>query len=183
MTEPDRCSKQLDANLVAFSWMLSYKSARDEPRDAQSPACDGALRPVAKLVMRSPELAAVNVVPILLVMVWLLGFMYLCDYDFNVITATIAAISVAVGVDFSIHYAMCFREELARAGDRMAAIGLASEGTGTALTLSGGTSVIGFASLPLAPMLILAAYGLLTAVMIPLSLLASLRSCRRSCSS
>ena len=65
----------------------------------------------------------------------------------------------------------------------MVAIGLAAEGTGTALALSGGTSVIGSASLPLAPMLILAAYGLLTAAMIPLSLLASLRSCRRSCSS
>ena len=129
---------------------------------------------VAGLVMRSPKLAAVSVVPIRLVIVWLLGFMYLFDYDLNVTTATIAAISVGVGIDFSIHYAMRFREELARAGSRIEAIRRAATGTGTALMLSGGTSVIGFAFLALAPMPILAAYGLLTAVMIALSLLAAL---------
>ena len=118
---------------------------------------------VAGLVMRSVKLSAVSVVPILLVIAWLLGFMYLFDYDLNVVTATIAAISVGVGIDFSIHYAMRFREELRRSGDRMVAIRHAAQDTGTALMLSGGTSVLGFAFLALAPLPILAAYGLLTA--------------------
>ena len=128
----------------------------------------------AALVMRSIRLATVSVVPILLVTLWLLGFMAALDYDINVITATIAAISVGVGIDFSIHYTMRFREELRAAATRVEAVRLAAEGTGTALVLSGTTSIVGFGLLALAPMPIFAAYGLLTAVMIGLSLLASL---------
>jgi predicted RND superfamily exporter protein len=129
---------------------------------------------VAALVMRSIRLSAVSVVPIALVIVWLLGFMTAFDYDINVVTATIAAISVGVGIDFSIHYTMRYREQLRSAGSRIGAVRGAAEGTGTALVLSGTTSIVGFGLLALAPMPIFAAYGLLTAVMIGFSLLASL---------
>ncbi|HEY5638785.1 MAG TPA: MMPL family transporter [Dehalococcoidia bacterium] len=129
---------------------------------------------VAGFVMRSPRLALASIIPIGLVIAWLLGFMYAFDFDINIVTATIAAISVGVGIDYSIHYTMRFREEWRRTGDRLEGIRLAAEGTGTALVLSGGTSIIGFLLLALAPMPIFAAYGLLTAVMIALSLLASL---------
>ena len=54
------------------------------------------------------------------------------------------------------------------------AVRSAAEGTGTALVLSGSTSIIGFGLLALAPMPLFAAYGLLTAVMVGFSLLASL---------
>ena len=57
---------------------------------------------------------------------------------------------------------------------RIDAVRLAAEGTGTALMLSGGTSIVGFGLLALVPMPIFAAYGLLTAVMVGLSLLAAL---------
>lgn len=129
---------------------------------------------VAAAVMRSIRLSAVSVVPIALVIVWLLGFMTAFDYDINVVTATIAAISVGVGIDFSIHYTMRYREQLPAATSRIEAIHLAASGTGTALALSGTTSIVGFGLLALAPMPIFAAYGLLTAVMIAFSLLASL---------
>ena len=129
---------------------------------------------VAGLVMRSPRLALASVVPIALVIAWLLGFMRAFGYDLNVVTATIAAISVGVGIDFSIHFTMRFREEWRKSGDRMEGINLAAEGTGTALVLSAATSVIGFLVLALAPLPVFAAFGLLTAVMIALSLIASL---------
>ena len=129
---------------------------------------------VAGFVMRSVRLSLASIIPILFVITWLLGFMYAFDYNLNVITATIAAISVGVGIDYSIHFTMRFREEWRRAGDRLKAIQLAAEATGTALILSAATSVTGFLLLALAPMPILASYGLLTAVMIALSLLVSL---------
>ena len=129
---------------------------------------------VAAVVMRSIRFAAMSVVPILLVIVWLLGFMAAFDYNINVVTATIAAISVGVGIDFSIHYTMRYREQLATASSRLEAVRTAAAGTGTALLLSGTTSIVGFGLLALAPMPIFAAYGLLTAVMIGLSLAASL---------
>ena len=129
---------------------------------------------VAGLVMRSARLSLASIVPIALVISWLLGIMYALDYDLNVVTATIAAISVGVGIDYSIHFTMRFREEWRRIGDRMEAVRLAAEATGTALILSAATSIGGFALLALAPMPVFAAYGLLTAVMIALSVLASL---------
>ncbi len=129
---------------------------------------------VAGLVMRSVRLSLASVIPIALVITWLLGFMRAFGYDLNVVTATIAAISVGVGIDYSIHFTMRFREEWRRSADRLQAIRLAAGATGTALILSAATSITGFALLALAPMPVFAAYGLLTAVMIALSLLASL---------
>lgn len=129
---------------------------------------------VAGLVMRSPRLSLAAIIPIALVIAWLLGFMYAFGYNLNVVTATIAAISVGVGIDYAIHFTMRFREEWRRTGDRLEGVRRAAEGTGTALILSGATSIIGFLLLALAPMPVFAAYGLLTAVMIALSLLASL---------
>ena len=129
---------------------------------------------VAAFAMRSIRLAAVSIVPIALVIVWLLAFMAAFDYNINVITATIAAISVGVGIDYSIHYTMRYREQLGSLPDRIDAARSAAEGTGTALVLSAITSIIGFGVLALAPMPIFAAYGLLTAVMIALSLVATL---------
>ena len=77
---------------------------------------------VAALVMRSLRMAAVSVIPIALVVVWLLGFMAIFNYDINVITATIAAISIGVGIDFSIHFTMRFRTELASGLSRLEAV-------------------------------------------------------------
>jgi predicted RND superfamily exporter protein len=129
---------------------------------------------VAAFAMRSVRLAAVSIVPIGLVIVWLLAFMAAFDYNINVVTATIAAISVGVGIDFSIHYTMRYREQLRATVSRIDAVRVAAESTGTALVLSGITSIVGFGVLALAPMPIFAAYGLLTAVMIALSLAATL---------
>ena len=129
---------------------------------------------VAGLVMRSIRQSAVSIIPIALVLAWLLGFMYAAGYNLNAVTATIAAISVGIGIDYSIHFTMRFREELRRATDRLAAINAAGAGTGTALILSATTSIVGFLFLALAPMPVFADYGLLTAVMIAFSLLAAL---------
>ena len=129
---------------------------------------------VAAFAMRSVRLAAVSIVPIGFVIVWLLAFMAAFDYNINVVTATIAAISVGVGIDFSIHYTMRYREQLRATVSRIDAVRVAAESTGTALVLSGITSIVGFGVLALAPMPIFAAYGLLTAVMIALSLAATL---------
>jgi predicted RND superfamily exporter protein len=67
-----------------------------------------------------------------------------------------------------------FREELARAGDRVVALREAARGTGRALLASAATSTVGFAIMALAPMPMFAAYGFLTAVMIVLAASASL---------
>ncbi len=125
-------------------------------------------------MLRSVKYALVSVMPILLVVAWLYGFMYLAEYTINPITATIAAIAIGVGIDFATHFTVRFREELAGEPSRFPALRRAGEGTGGALTLSALTSIAGFAVLAAAPMPIFAVYGVLTAVMIALAVLVTL---------
>lgn len=128
---------------------------------------------VAAAFMRSIRFALVSVVPILLVVSWLYALMYVLDFSINLVTATIGAISIGIGIDFAIHFVMRYREELAATGDRTAALRSTGEGTGTALVASAASSIVGFAILAFAPMPLFASYGLLTAMMITLALFAT----------
>ena len=129
---------------------------------------------LSALFMRSLRFAVVCIVPILVVVAWLYGFMFLVGLDVNVVTATIGAISIGIGIDFAVHLTMRYREELSRTSSRLEALAVAGSGTGGALTGSALSSVVGFSLLALAPMPMFATYGLLTAVMIVMALAASL---------
>ncbi|MCH8109315.1 MAG: MMPL family transporter, partial [Chloroflexi bacterium] len=97
------------------------------------------------LVMRSVRYAVVTVIPIGLVVAWLYAFMYMAGFALNFVTATIGAISVGVGIDYSIHMTERFREELNRAVNKTEALRQAARGTGMALTASAASSIVGFA--------------------------------------
>jgi predicted exporter len=125
-------------------------------------------------MLRSIKYSPVSVAPILLVVAWVYGFMYLADYTINPVTATIAAISIGIGIDFATNFTVRFKEELAGKPSRFPALRRAGEGTGGALTLSALTSIAGFAVLGMAPMPIFAVYGVLTTVMIALAVLVTL---------
>ena len=58
-----------------------------------------------------PMLAVLSVLPILLVLVWVLGTMVMLGYDYNVVTALITALSIGIGVDYTIHITHRFLEE------------------------------------------------------------------------
>jgi predicted RND superfamily exporter protein len=129
---------------------------------------------LSSLFMRSVRFGVVSTVPIVLVVAWLYAFMYLFGFDLNLVTATIGAVSVGVGVDYAIHYTMRFREEYHAGASRLDAVQLAASSTGNALLGSAASSVIGFVIMAFAPMPLFAAYGLLTAVMIVFAATAAL---------
>ncbi len=129
---------------------------------------------LAWLVMRSVRYALISMVPIGLVVMWIYGFMYLTGYTINVITATIAAIAIGVGIDFATHFTVRFREEFRGEPSRFPALRRAGEGTGGALALSALTSITGFLVMAMAPMPMFATFGVLTAVMIVFALSVSL---------
>ncbi len=131
-------------------------------------------RRMASILKRSARYAVISMVPILLVVAWVYGFMYLVGYQINVITATIAAIAVGVGVDYATHFTMRFIEEFEHEPSRFPALRRAGEGTGGALAISAATSITGFLVMALAPMPMFQTFGVLTAVMIFFSLLVSL---------
>ena len=124
--------------------------------------------------MRSVTLAVVTIIPIGLVVSWLYAFMYIAGYSLNFVTATIAAVSIGVGIDYSIHMTQRFREELGRGQGAEEALRAAAAGTGVALAGSAGSSVIGFAVMAFAPMPLFSAYGVITAAMIFMAAAAAL---------
>lgn len=129
---------------------------------------------IAALFLRSIRFGVVSVIPILMTVAWLYAFMERAGYSINIVTATIAAVSIGIGIDFAIHFIVRFREELGLVGDRLLAVRRAGEGTGSALVASAVSSAVGFGILALAPMPLFAAYGLLTAIMIGMALVATL---------
>ena len=129
---------------------------------------------VAVVAMRSVRFGVVTIIPIGLVVAWLYAFMYVFGFGLNFVTATIAAISIGVGVDYAIHMTQRFREELTKTEDRLQALRQATQGTGIALMASAATSVLGFTIMAFAPMPMFSSYGILTAVMIFLAAVASL---------
>lgn len=128
---------------------------------------------IVSVFLRSLRFGVVAVVPIVMVVAWLYAFMYLAGYAVNLVTATIAAVSIGVGIDFATHFIVRYRQEL-RGSEQRQALRIAAEGTGLALVASALSSVIGFGLLALAPMPLFASYGLLTALMIVFALLATL---------
>lgn len=129
---------------------------------------------VATVFLRSLRYGIVSIVPIVMVVAWLYAFMEIAGFAINLVTATIAAVSIGIGIDFALHYVSRYREELLRWGDRVVAVRVAGEGTGLALVASAISSAVGFGILAFAPMPLFAAYGLLTALMIMMALVATL---------
>ena len=98
--------------------------------------------------------------------------MYIGGYSLNLVTATIGAISIGVGIDFSIHITQRFREEK-RKNSYDVALKKTLNGTGIALLGSAMSSIIGFAIMGFAPMPMFASFGQITAIMIFLALISS----------
>ena len=126
------------------------------------------------VAMRSFRYAVVTIIPIGLVVAWLYAFMYIIGFALNFVTATIGAVSIGVGIDYSIHMTERFREELRRRANKMEALRHAASGTGVALLASAASSIVGFSIMGFAPMPLFSTYGFLTASMIFLALVASL---------
>ncbi len=129
---------------------------------------------ISTLFLRSIRYGFASILPIVMVVSWLYGFMFLAGFAINLVTATIAAVSIGIGIDFAIHFIARYREELERHGVRDTAVQITGEGTGLALVASAISSSIGFGILAFAPMPLFASYGLLTALMIGMALIATL---------
>ena len=153
-------------------------------RESQTSAATDSLRksiPVAAIgalillliVTRSIFYSLVTVFPLLLIVVWLYAIMYAFGFGLNFVTATIGAVSIGVGLDFSIHMTERFKQELKLQKNEKDAIKVSMRGTGLALLGAGASSISGFSILSFAPMPLFATFGILSAFMITFAMLAS----------
>ncbi len=129
---------------------------------------------VLVVLFRSVKYAIVTVIPEILVAAWLYALMFILGYHLNAVTATIAAISIGVGIDYSVHVTARFREELGKKGNREKALEEAASHSGVALFGSAASTMVGFAIIAFAPMPMFSSFGILTTLMILMALIASL---------
>ncbi len=122
-----------------------------------------------------PVLAVLCVAPILLVLVWVLGTMVLLGYSYNVITAMITALSIGVGVDYTIHVSHRFIEEREHGAATIPeAISTTMHTIGGALIGSALTTALAFLTMVFAPIPPIGQFGLLTAITVLYALVASI---------
>ena len=99
-----------DTDSIEFAGLTGSPLTREAALTAATRALNISL-PVAvagcfvllALWSHSVRYAIVTVVPIALVVSWLYAFVYLAGFHLNFVTATIAAVSIGVGIDYSIH--------------------------------------------------------------------------------
>ncbi|MFD1645441.1 efflux RND transporter permease subunit [Haloarchaeobius litoreus] len=121
----------------------------------------------------SASLGAVTVVPVAFTVTWILGSMALLGVPFNIVTGLITSLTIGLGVDYSIHVSERFNQELAATGSVDAALVESVTGTGGALFSSAATTASGFGVLTVSLLPFLQSFGVITALTIVFSFLAS----------
>ena len=96
--------------------------------------------------------------------------MALIGLKWNVLTVMVTALTLGIGIDYSIHMWRRFEVELQKKGNHWEALREALDTTGVALMLSALTTTAGFAVLLFSPMPIIQDFGLITAITVLFSL-------------
>ncbi|UTA48691.1 MMPL family transporter [Simiduia sp. 21SJ11W-1] len=126
------------------------------------------------LLFRSLLLALVGILPNLLAAAVVLGAMGLAGIALDMMTITIAAIVVGIGVDNTIHYMHRFRHEFAACGEYLPAMHRAHGSIGRALFYTSVIIIQGFSILALSNFIPSVYFGLLTALAMLAAILAAL---------
>jgi hypothetical protein len=115
--------------------------------------------------------ALLPVLPMLVVIGWMGGVMYLTGMKYTPLTACLGALILGVGSEYAILMMERFYEELAKIGEPLEALKIATGRIGSALIASGLTTVFGFAALISSPFLITNNFGIVTVLAIVFALL------------
>ena len=126
------------------------------------------------VTVRQAALAFIAVGPIVLVLIWVLGTMALLGIPYTIITSIITALSIGIGVDYTIHIIYRYREEytLDRDPERAAVQTLST--TGSALLGSALTTALGLGVLVASPLAASQHFGITAAITIAYSLIVSI---------
>lgn len=133
----------------------------------------GAIMLMFLVLFRSFRFAALGLLPNLLSAALVLGLMGWANIPLDLMTVTIAAITIGIGVDNTIHYIHRYRDELAIDGDPWGAVARCHRSIGLALFYTSVTIVLGFSVLALSAFIPTIYFGLLTGLAMSAALLAN----------
>lgn len=126
------------------------------------------------LLFRSLSLAMIGIVPNILAASVVLGVMGLANIPLDMMTITIAAIVVGIGVDDTIHYIHRFEREFAIDGRYIPAMHRAHASIGKAMFYTSVIIILGFSILALSNFIPSVYFGLLTGLAMFAAILAAL---------
>jgi predicted RND superfamily exporter protein len=126
------------------------------------------------ILFRSFYLALIAIIPNILPATLVLGFMGLKSIPLDLMTITIAAISVGIAVDNTIHYIIRFKREFYQNNNYSKSIQICHGSIGKAMYYTSSIIVIGFSILSLSNFIPTINFGLLTGLAMLTALLASL---------
>lgn len=126
------------------------------------------------LLLRSILLAVLGLLPNVLAAATALGFMGYMGIPLDVMTITIAAVIIGIGVDDAIHYLHRFRQEYAVVNNARNAVINSHNSIGNAIYYTSITVIIGFSVLSFSNFVPTVHFGLMTAMAMVLALLANL---------
>jgi len=118
--------------------------------------------------------AIVILFPVGIASLWVVGSMAAIGLKWNVLTVMVTALTLGIGIDYSIHMWRRFEVELSRRNNHWDALRASISTTGVALIMSALTTSFGFMVLLFSPMPIIQDFGLITAITVVFSLLLAL---------
>ena len=125
---------------------------------------------VLTLVYRSLEFGIIAILPTILATTWIMATMWAFDITLNVLTVMVTALTVGLGIDYAIHIIERYREEIEHKSESQA-IEATIKFTGSAILISGLTTICGFGVLLLSPMPLVSNFGIITAATILYSII------------
>ena len=118
--------------------------------------------------------ALIIVLPVGIAATWVVGAMALLNLNWNVMTVMVTALTIGLGIDYSIHVWRRFEAMKTKETDIWSAMREMYASTGVALVLSAGTTVCGFSVLLMSQMPVVQEFGLVTAITVFFSLILAL---------
>ena len=126
------------------------------------------------VLFRSVSVAIIGIIPNILAATIILGFMGWMNIPLDIMTITIAAITIGIAVDNCIHYLYRFKIELPRTNNAIQTMHYCHDNIAKALFYTTVTIVFGFSILMLSNFIPTILFGLLTAIAMVVALLAAL---------
>jgi predicted RND superfamily exporter protein len=125
-------------------------------------------------LFRSVSFGLLTALPVSFVTIWILASMYIIGFNLNPVTATTTAMTIGIGIDYSIHLTERYRQERARGRGINKAMKISIENTGMALTAAGFTTATGFAIISFSKMGMFHEFGVLAFLIVVYVLVASM---------
>ena len=126
------------------------------------------------ILFRSFTLSFIGIIPNVLAATFVLGLMGLIGIPLDMMTITVAAITVGIAVDNSIHYIYRFREEFEKLRNYDEALKASHNSIGRAIFFTSITIVFGFSILILSNFIPTIIFGILTGLAMMIAMIAVL---------